>query len=84
MEMRSTLIKKMKCIYIYLFLCGNKAKYETIKNAVLVAEDNEILREEFMKCNNNTNNLYFLILNSIVKSKKFVQNWKINNQLECY
>ena len=48
-ELKSTLIKKLSVVYIYLFLCGNKQKNQRRLDAILLQEDNEMLREKFME-----------------------------------
>ena len=66
LEFRSTLIKKMEKIYLIFCLCMNRAKLVDHKKANLVAEENELLREDFMKCLSRIRKLYdkgHLVLN---------------------
>ena len=51
LEMRAMLVKKMGFIYLYICMCGNTQKYEFLKKEVLIEEENEILREDFLKSN---------------------------------
>lgn len=50
-ETKSMMIKKMEKIYLFLCLCMNKQKLEVEKEAYRIAEENEILREDYIKCN---------------------------------
>ena len=47
-EFKGELIKKLGCLYIFCCLCGNKEKYELIKEKRRLMEDHEILREDFI------------------------------------
>ena len=49
-ELRSMMIKKMEKIYLFMCLCMNRAKLERHKVANQIEEENEILREDYMKC----------------------------------
>lgn len=55
-EMKSMIIKDFGKIYLFLCLCGNTYKLKILKDAIEVAENNEILREDFIKCNINIYN----------------------------
>ena len=52
------LIKKFSFIYIYLFLCGNKQKYEVIKQIIEVQEENELFKEKYMETIRSLTGLY--------------------------
>lgn len=45
------LIKKYEKVYLYVCLCKNHSKLETEKYNTYIAEENEVLREDYMKCN---------------------------------
>ena len=49
--MREVLIKKWKKVYLFLCLCNNKKKLKMIVEEQNVKEINELLREDFFKCN---------------------------------
>ncbi|CDW88760.1 UNKNOWN [Stylonychia lemnae] len=46
-EIHTMLVKKFPKIYIFLFLCNNKHKYELELEAANIKEENEILREKY-------------------------------------
>ena len=48
-EMRSKMILKFGKIYTAVILCGNHEKFKKAKLQTLIDEDNEILRERFMR-----------------------------------
>lgn len=43
------MIKKMGNIYLIFCLCMNRRKLEIAKDANKIAEENELLREDYMK-----------------------------------
>ena len=48
-ETKNMLIMKMEKVYLVLCLCMNRNKLERDKLAVRIAEENELLREDFYK-----------------------------------
>lgn len=48
-EIKSMMVKKMQKLYLVLCLCMNRHKLEREILANDIAEENEILREDFMK-----------------------------------
>ena len=68
-ETRSIFIKKMEKIYLFLCLCMNRARLEREKKLIIIAEENELLREDYMKCLTSLKEIYDsgeLILNGNV------------------
>ena len=62
----------MEKIYLILCLCMNRANLERDKAANRIAEENELLREDYMKCLAILKDIYDsgeLILNNIVLEK---------------
>ena len=45
-------IKKYEKVYLFCCLCMDRGKLEIEKKATLIAEENELLREDYLKCNN--------------------------------
>ncbi len=48
-EVKVMIVKKMGVIYIYLFLCGDRQRYEKIKQGYHLKEENDFLREGYME-----------------------------------
>jgi len=48
-EMKAVIIKKFDKVYLFACLCGDREKLERIKYAIAVEEENELLREDFLK-----------------------------------
>lgn len=48
--MKSMIIKKYTKVYLFACLCMNTNKLENELNSVRVEEENELLREDFLKC----------------------------------
>ena len=62
----------MEKLYLIICLCMNKAKLERDKRANQIAEENELLREDYLKCLTNLKEIYDtgeLILNERVLEK---------------
>ena len=62
----------MEKIYLLLCLCMNRVKLERDKTANRIGEENELLREDYMKCLTVLKEIYDsgeLILNGIVLEK---------------
>ena len=51
LELREVLIKKWSKVYLCLCLCSNKKILKKIIKEQKVKEINELLREDFFKCN---------------------------------
>ena len=47
-EMRNSLIKDFRFLYLYLCLCGNAARYDKKLQDILINDENDALREKFM------------------------------------
>ena len=58
METRAMIIKKMEMIYLVCCVCMNRQKLERDKEAVRIAEENELLREDYFKKINALKKLY--------------------------
>jgi len=50
-EMKLMVLMKMGGIYLIICLCNNKNKLERKKISAMKEEENEILREDYLKCN---------------------------------
>lgn len=50
-ETRAMMVKKMQKIYLLVCLCMNRRKLERDVIANQIAEENELLREDYMKSN---------------------------------
>ena len=62
----------MEKLYLICCLCMNRAKLERDKKANQIAEENELLREDYMKCLTILKEIYDsgeLILNAITLEK---------------
>ena len=46
-EIKNTMRTKMGKLYLYIFLCGNKQKFEAEKKRRAIQDENDILKEEF-------------------------------------
>ena len=67
-EVKNTLRSKMGKIYLYIFLCGNKAKFESEKKIREKEDENYILKEDFETMLETLKKLYLngdLILNNV-------------------
>ena len=51
MELKQVMLKKIEKLYLCLCVCMDKGKLEKDKEACRIAEENELLREDYMKCN---------------------------------
>ena len=49
-ELKSLIIKKLGKIYLFLCLCMNKSKFDYEKKTIEIQEENELMREEYIKC----------------------------------
>jgi len=48
-EVKALMLKKFTKIYLILCLCGDQERLQTATKAQEIADENEILREDFMK-----------------------------------
>jgi hypothetical protein len=49
-ETKTIIIKNFEKIYLFMCLCMNRRKLELEKLKLMASEENEILREDYMKC----------------------------------
>ena len=56
-EVRNTIRSKMSAVYLYLCLCGNKAKMDSELKKRHIQDENDILREEFERLLSNIQDL---------------------------
>ena len=69
LEVKNKFRKKAEKLYLWIFLCGNKQRLEEEKRMQQIEEENEILREEYMKIIENLKKLYddnVVVLNASV------------------
>jgi hypothetical protein len=57
LEVKNKFRKKAEKLYLWVFLCGNKERLEEEKRMQLIEEENEILREQYMKIIDNLKKL---------------------------
>ena len=57
-ETRSMIVKKMEKLYLICCVCMNRQKLERDKEAVRIAEENELLREDYYKTVNALKKIY--------------------------
>ena len=73
LETRSLIIKKLEKVYLFLCLCMNKAKLKREKKDLRIKEENELLREDYMRC--------LIILKEIYEKGELILNEKVIEKL---
>ena len=51
-------MKKAEKLYLILFLCGDKIRLEKMKHKLKLDEENELLREKYLKSVSKLKDLY--------------------------
>ena len=57
---KNTVLAKMPKIYLYVFACNKKARFERDQKFLRIEEENLFLREDYLKSNNHNFNCLVL------------------------
>jgi len=49
LEIKNKFRKKAEKLYLWIFLCGNVKRLEEEKRLQIIEEENEVLREQYLK-----------------------------------